>query len=72
MRLVAGLLTSAVLAAAPLGAQAHPRLPWERVMPLPWQPSPRHAEPASPPPAASSGPLSLRISADGTDRKSVV
>ena len=68
MRLGARLLTSAVLAAAPLGAQAHPRLPWERVMPLPWQPSPRTAASEDPPPAASSGPLSLRISADGTVR----
>lgn len=69
MRLGALLLTAAVLAAVPLGAQTRPLLPWERVMPLPWQPAPRAAaEPANPVPPASDGPLTLRISPDGTLR----
>lgn len=67
MRLVARLLTAAALVAAPLGAQSRPRLPWERILPLPWQPVPRSAAEASPaPPVPSGGPLSLRVSQDGT------
>ena len=67
MRLGARLLTALLLAAAPLGAQGRPILPWERVLPLPWQPAPRAASEAPPPLLApSSGPLTLRISPDGT------
>lgn len=69
MRLGTLLLTAATLVAVPLGAQAHPLLPWERVMPLPWQPAPRAApEPEGPEPTPSDGPLRVQVTPDGTVR----
>lgn len=69
MRLGTLLLTAAVLAALPLEAQAHPQLPWDGVLPLPWQPAPKAAgEAGTPGPTASEGPLSLQITPDGTVR----
>ena len=69
MRLGTLLLIVATLVAPSLWAQAHPLLPWEQVLPLPWQPSPLSGDAAGPTPvAASSGPLSLAISEDGTVR----
>jgi len=63
------LLTAAALAAPSLRAQARQPLPWEQVLPLPWQPSPR-LDPAAGtvPVLVSSGPLTVAISEDGTVR----
>lgn len=69
MRLGALLLIPVALAAPSLRAQARQTFPWAQVMPLPWQPSSRPgADPGTMPMAASSGPLILGISGDGTVR----
>ncbi len=69
MRLGALLLGGAALAASSLAAQGRPALPWEKVLPLPWQSglvvppeeAPRQVEPVV-------GPVMVDVAGDGTLR----
>lgn len=58
-----------LIPALALGAQDRPSLPWEGLLPLPWQPVWRTtAMSAAPALRASEGPITLSIAADGTIR----
>lgn len=70
MRLGALILSASALLAGPAdlptGSPQGRALPWEHVARLPWQPLDRLPKVASPPLVASSGPLKVRLQADGT------
>lgn len=69
MRLGALLLTVAALAAPSLAAQGRLPFSWERIQPLDWQARPRSTRGETPWAAVpSTGPVSVRLSGDGTLR----
>jgi hypothetical protein len=65
VRLGACFLTGAVLA-APLSAEGHPLLAWERQPPLDWQAGSRATQAIPTAPEPSTGPVMARLAADGT------
>jgi hypothetical protein len=67
VRLGTFLLITPILLAPSLAAQGHPTLPWEQVPPLDWQAVPGdRPTTASPAVEASTGPLTAKLTGDGT------